>query len=143
MTAEQLDLRGPLVAVVGIALVIACASAPAPRYKQYQEWHKLMEHEMRPIQGAFTDELTKDHQDIDYQFMGDWSRKAAYYFTLFSDKNSSLYDKDADERAHAEKARAWLLAMAAAADRKEQMTLVSLLGQSKKICTQCHDDQGW
>jgi len=143
MTAEQFDGRTLLVAAVGIGLLIACASAPAPRYKQYQDWQSLMEHEMRPIQGAFTDELTKDHQDIDYQFIGGWSRKAAYYFTLFSDKNSSLYDKDADERTSAQKSRAWLLAMAGAADRKEQATLVRLLGQSKKICTQCHDDQGW
>jgi len=144
MTAEQLDRRGLLVAIVGMALVIACASAPALqyKYKQYPGWEALMEHEMGPMQGAFTDELTKDPGDTDYQLIGDWSRRAAYYFTLFSDKNSHLYDNDADERASAQKARTWLLAMAGAADRKEQATLVRLLGRRLKICTQCHEDPG-
>ena len=142
MTAEQLDPRGLLVAVVGMALVIACASAPTPQYQQYQGWETLMEHEMGPMHGTFTDELTKDPRDTDYQLIGDWSRRAAYYFTLFSDKNSHLYDNDADEQASAQKARAWLLAMAGAADRKEQATLVRLLGRRLKICTQCHEDPG-
>lgn len=145
MTAEQLHARGPLVSavsVVGIVLVIACSSAPEPQHKRYEDWHELMEHEMRPIQDAFTDELTKDPGDIDYRFIGDWSQRAAYYFTLFSDKNSQLYDEDATERASAQKAQAWLLAIAGAADRKEQATLVRLMGQRAKICTQCHEDPG-
>ena len=152
MKAKRLDWRRSLVAGWGLALLITCTSAPEPssqghkqgqrqKHKQYEDWHELMEHEMRPIQGAFADQLTKDPQDADYTYLGDHSRKAAYYFGLFSDRTDMLYDTDAEVRASAEKARKWLLEMAGAADRKDHGTLVRLMGQRKQMCSQCHEDK--
>lgn len=151
MTAVQLDWRRLLVAGSGpallITLLITCTSAPDPsphgQHKQYEDWDEVMEHEMRPIQGAFVDELTKDPQDANYGFLADHSRRAAYYFGLFSDRSNDLYHIDPDKRAAAEKARKWLLEMAGAADRKEHGTLVRLMGQRKMICSQCHEEPQW
>lgn len=134
---------------VSLCVLITCTSAPEPpsqghkpnpKYKQYEDWHELMEHEIGPIQGAFAEQLTKDPQDTDYKYLGDHSRRAAYYFGLFSDTGDMLHDTDAKVRASAEKTRQWLLEMAGAADRKEHPTLVRLLGQRQQMCTQCHED---
>ncbi len=145
MTPEQLHPhgpRGPILAGMGLALVIACTSTPQPQYQRYEDWQNLMEHEMRPLEGAFTDELSKDPADTDYKFIADSSRRGAYYFSLFSATDSRLHCPDAVERASAEKARAWLLDLATAADRREHATLVNLMMQCDKICTQCHEDPG-
>ncbi|MHC4516702.1 MAG: hypothetical protein ACYTKC_07225 [Planctomycetota bacterium] len=149
MNPQPRNTRGVLLASAVAVLVIACSSTPnqgtpaeagASQYTQYKYWPQLMENEMRPIQDAFIDELTKDPEDVDYQFIGDRSRRTAYYFGLFFDKNSHFYDDSKDERAFARKAQAWLLDMARAADQKDQGTLVRLFVQRAKICTQCHDE---
>ena len=155
MIPRPRNVRGLLLAAAGTALVIACSSAPEsgqpkpapananqPQYPNYPTWLKLMESEMGPIQDTFTPELTKDPEDTDYQLIGNWSRRAAHYFTLFSNKHSNLYDEDEDYQKAAQEARRWLLQMATAADRKEQGKLVRLMGRRQKICTQCHDDVG-
>ena len=147
MRPRPRQIHGLLTATAGTALVIACGSAPEsrpnqPQYPNYPTWLKLMESEMGPIQDTFTTELTRDPEDSDYQLIGSWSRRAAYYFTLFSDKNSHLYDEDELYRESAKKARAWLLELAAAADRRQQGTLVRLMGRRQRICTQCHEDPG-
>ena len=149
MIRQPRNTRGLVLAGAFAALVIACSSAPnqgtpaaagASQYTKYTTWPQLMENEMRPIQDAFIDELTKDPENIDYQFIGDRSRRTAYYFGLFFDKNSHFYDDGKNERASAQNAQAWLLDMARAADQKDQGTLVRLFVQRAKICTQCHDE---
>ena len=102
----------------------------------------VMDGEMQPIGGMFISELTKDPGDIDYKMIGDRSRRTARYFGLFHDKKNPLFERyegDKNEhRADATKARAWLLEIAAAADRKEQATLVRLVGRHEKMCSLCH-----
>ena len=155
MSPRPRNVRGLLLAAAGSALVIACGSAPEsspqqpapaeakqPKYRDYPSWLKLMENEMGPIQDTFTTELTRDPQDTDYALIGSWSRRAAYYFTLFSDESSHLHDEDELYQKAAKQARVWLLDLAAAADRRDQGTLVRLMERRRKICTQCHDDVG-
>ena len=122
--------------------------ANATGHKRYETWSKVMNFEISTlVEDAAISELNKDPEDTDFKLLGDWCRKAAYYYGLGNDEKSHLYFSDEEERGFARKTQEWFLQMAKAADTemakaadaRNPLPLVNLLNMRRKYCTQCHE----